>query len=45
MNRLAEQAGLPPVYDGIVSEERPYRTELADAILVFAADVITNRVR
>ena len=45
MNRLAEQAGLPPVYDGIVSEERPYRTELADAILAFVADVITNRVR
>ena len=45
MNRLTEQAGLPPVYDGIVSEERPYRTELADAILAFVADVITNRVR
>ena len=45
MNRLAEQAGLPPVYDGIVSEERPSRTELADAILAFVADVITNRVR
>ena len=45
MNRLAEQAGLPPGYDGIVSEERPSRTELADAILAFVADVITNRVR
>ena len=45
MNRLAEQTGLPPVYDGIVSEERPYRTELADAILAFVANVITYRVR
>ena len=45
LNRLAEQVGLPPVYDGTVSEERPFRTELADAILAFAADVITNRFR
>lgn len=45
LNRLADQAGLPPVYDGTVSEKRPYRTELADAILALVADVITNRVR
>ena len=45
LNRLTGQAGLPSVYEGIVSEESPYRTELADANLALVADVITNRVR
>ena len=25
INRMAERAGTPPVYDGIVSEDHPYR--------------------
>ena len=44
LNRLAEEAGLPPFYDGVVSEERPYRRELANAILGFVEEVIRNRV-
>ena len=45
LNRRVEQAGLLPVYDGTVSEKRPYGTELADAILAFAVDIITTRFR
>ena len=44
LNRLAEEAGLPPFYDGIVSEERPYRREVANAVLEFVREVIVNRV-
>ena len=44
LNRLAEEAGLPPFYDGIVSEERPYRRELADAILGFVNQVMIDRI-
>ena len=44
LNRLAEEAGLPPFYDGVVSEERPYRRELANAILGYVEEVIRNRV-
>ena len=43
LNRMAEQAGLPPVYDGIVSEERPYRRQVADAVLAYVRDVILER--
>ena len=43
LNRLAEKAGFPPVYDGIVSKERPYRREVADAVLAYVRQVITNR--
>ena len=45
LNRLAEQDGLEPFYAGIVSEERPYRTELADAVLLFVCETIENRVK
>ena len=45
LNRLAEQAHLAHFYDGIVSEERPYRTELADAILDFVRDIIDSRIK
>ena len=44
LNRMAEEASLPPFYDGVVSEERPYRRELADAVLAFINDVIIQRV-
>ena len=44
LNRLAEEASLPPFYDGIVSEVRPYRREVANAVLEFVREVIVNRV-
>lgn len=43
LNRLAKLAGLPPFYDGVVSEERPYRREVANAVLAFVEQVILNR--
>lgn len=44
LNRMAEEAGLPSFYDGVVSEERPYRRELANAVLDFVREIIVNRV-
>jgi len=43
LNRLAAEAGLPPVYDGVVSEQRPYRREVANAVLDFVRETILNR--
>ena len=44
LNRLAEEAGLPPFYEGVVSEERPYRREVADAVLEYVRQVIIDRI-
>ena len=43
LNKLAAQKGLAPVYDGVVSEERPYRRQVANAVLAFVESVIANR--
>lgn len=43
MNRLAEQQNLAPVYDGVVSEERPYRREVANAVLEYVEQIIKSR--
>ena len=43
LNRMAAGAGLPPVYDGTVSEERPYRRQVADAVLEYVRQVILDR--
>lgn len=43
INRLAEQNDLAPVYEGVVSEERPYRREVANSVLDYVEDVIKNR--
>ena len=43
MNRLAEQKNLEPVYEGVVSEERPYRREVANAVLEYVEQVIKDR--
>ena len=43
INRLAEQNNLSLVYDGVVSEERPYRREVANSVLDYVEDVIKNR--
>ena len=44
LNRLAAQNSLPPFYDGPVSEERPIRTHVADAVLAFVRRVIEERI-
>lgn len=43
LNRLAEKNNLEPVYDGIVSHERPYRREVANAVLEYVENIIKNR--
>lgn len=44
LNRLAKQNNLPPFYDGEVSEEKPIRTWVADAVLEYVRQVIDDRV-
>ena len=43
LNRLAAKEDLPLVYDGVVSEERPYRREVANAVLEYIENVVKNR--
>ena len=43
LNRLAEQSGLPPVYDGVISRDQPYRRQIADAVLNYVRDIILER--
>ena len=44
LNRMAGNYGLPPVYDGVVSEERPYRRELANAVFEYVEQIIRTRM-
>lgn len=43
LNRFAESENIPLIYEGIVSEERPYRRELANAVLAYVEEIIKNR--
>ncbi|MCL2110845.1 MAG: DUF3232 domain-containing protein [Clostridiales bacterium] len=43
LNRMAVKAGLPPVYEGTVSESQPYRREVADAVLAYVEGVVKER--
>ena len=43
LNRLAEQAGLPPVYEGVISRDQPYRRQIADTVLDYVRDIILAR--
>ena len=43
LNRLAEQAGLPPVYNGVISRDHPYRRQIADAVLDYVREIILAR--
>ena len=43
LNRMAKNAGLSPIYDGIVSEDRPYRREVANAVFTYIEKIINNR--
>jgi hypothetical protein len=35
LNRMAAMAGLPSVYEGTISEDQPYRRQVADAVLEY----------
>jgi len=43
LNRIAAQLNIPVVYNGTVSEEQPYRREVADAVLGYVENVICKR--
>ena len=43
LNRLASKSNVDPVYDGIVSEEKPYRREVANAVFEYIEYIINNR--
>jgi len=43
LNRMAAMAGLPPVYDGVISRDHPYRRQVADAVLAFVQEIILER--
>lgn len=43
LNRLANMNNLPPVYDGKVSHDRPYRREVANAVLEYVEKIVKNR--
>jgi len=43
LNRLAERASQAPIYEGVISKERPYRREVANAVLGFVQEVILGR--
>ena len=42
LNRLANMNNLPPVYDGIVSHDRPYRREVANAVLEYVEKIVKS---
>lgn len=43
LNRFAEEKNLPLVYDGTVSEDIPYRKEVADAVLEYVENKVRKR--
>jgi hypothetical protein len=44
LNRIAGQYGCGLIYEGVVSSERPYRREVADAVLAYVESVIVGRL-
>lgn len=43
LNRMCSSFGIAPVYDGVVSEDRPYRRMVANAIFEYLTHVIDSR--
>lgn len=44
LNRMAAAQGLEPVYDGTVSEDAPYRRQVADAVLGYLHTLVEGRL-
>lgn len=44
LNRLAEKNTLPPFYDGKVSQDRPYRREVANGVLQYVEKIVKTDV-
>lgn len=43
INRIAEKQSIEPIYSGTISEERPYRREVENAVLDYIQKIIENR--
>ena len=43
LNRMAAMMNLPPIYDGTISREQPYRRQVADAVLQYVQEMILER--
>ena len=43
LNRMAEEAEIGLIYNGIVSEQKPYRRQVADSVLAYIESVILER--
>lgn len=43
LNRHCEQNNIPLVYEGIVSKERPFRVQIADAVLDYVDETVKKR--
>ena len=43
LNRMASAAGIEPIYEGVVSEDRPYRRMIANAVFEYITYVIDHR--
>lgn len=43
LNRMAAKAGIDPIYGGTVSQEMPYRRQVADAVLEYVESVVSGR--
>lgn len=43
LNRLADNNNLPAVYGGTVSRDKPFRRELADAVLEYVEEIVRGR--
>lgn len=44
LNRMAAAEGLEPVYDGTVSEDAPYRRQVADGVLGYLRALVESRL-
>lgn len=44
LNRMVTTVGLEPIYDGTVSEERPYRRQVANGVLGYIEQMVHDRM-
>ena len=43
LNRMAGSLDIPAIYDGTISEDKPYRRQVADAVLAYVESIIIER--
>ncbi len=43
LNKLCEIKGIDLIYDGVISEDQPYRREIANAIIRLLGEIVEAR--